>query len=536
MKKNRLLAIVSAITVLCASAASFSACSGEVHHLTKVKKENATCTENGTEAYYVCDDCKKMFSDSLATKEISAPVVITATGHVSSAEASCTVAKTCDDCGEEITAATGHSIKAISATAATCTVDGCVAHYACENCEDVFYDANGKSKTTKESVTLKASHSIDLDVWQYDEDSHYHGCDNCDEEKDKAEHQLETAKNHVSHWKACYCGYTTVKEAHVATSLDVEVVGVNFLAGNKLQADELKVKGVCSCGEEFVLTEYEIEDKEIVAGENSFVITAGNVSDTATLTAKAAPNINNPQNLVHFTPAKENGQYFENVAGTTNGTGTMKVQMVTYNGLPAATYTIGKNTAVNSAIGVFNNASASNGRNCNIPMIANVERTVILYAVNNGNETVKFRFGICNNGAEYGKAEVTVAAGATERVTFTAITSTATLGNNFTLTLLSSLTEDASITLYGYFYCASEISKIEISNAASKTTFKVGETFSSQGLMLKPTGSQYDRVYVYTNIATDYDNHVFTADDIGTKTVTVSFGGVTCTYNITVTA
>ena len=48
---------------------------------TKTDEVPATCTTAGTEAYWTCNDCQKMFSDEACTNEISAPVEIPATGH-----------------------------------------------------------------------------------------------------------------------------------------------------------------------------------------------------------------------------------------------------------------------------------------------------------------------------------------------------------------------------------------------------------------------------------------------------------------------
>ena len=52
-----------------------------VHNLIAHAKTEATCTAAGTEAYWECSDCGKLFSDAEGKKEISAPVVIPALGH-----------------------------------------------------------------------------------------------------------------------------------------------------------------------------------------------------------------------------------------------------------------------------------------------------------------------------------------------------------------------------------------------------------------------------------------------------------------------
>lgn len=52
-----------------------------VHNLIAHAKTEATCTAAGTEAYWECSDCGKLFSNAEGKKEISAPVVIPALGH-----------------------------------------------------------------------------------------------------------------------------------------------------------------------------------------------------------------------------------------------------------------------------------------------------------------------------------------------------------------------------------------------------------------------------------------------------------------------
>ena len=51
------------------------------HKLVKTAKVAAKCETEGTEAYYTCSVCSKMFSDSRGKNEIQAPVKIAALGH-----------------------------------------------------------------------------------------------------------------------------------------------------------------------------------------------------------------------------------------------------------------------------------------------------------------------------------------------------------------------------------------------------------------------------------------------------------------------
>ncbi len=54
-----------------------------VHELTLVEAEEATCTEDGNSAYYVCDGCGKWFEDATGLVEITdkSAVIIKALGH-----------------------------------------------------------------------------------------------------------------------------------------------------------------------------------------------------------------------------------------------------------------------------------------------------------------------------------------------------------------------------------------------------------------------------------------------------------------------
>ena len=92
------------------------------------------------------------------------------------------------------------------------------------------------------------------------------------------------------------------------------------------------------------------------------------------------------------------------------------------------------------------------------------------------------------------------------------------------------------VYLTGYFYPMDNVTGVSLKTAANITTFKVGDEFSAAGLSLKPISSDslYDNVAIY-NVTTNLDGYTFTADDIGTKVVTVQWGDYTYAYQITIT-
>lgn len=51
------------------------------HDMTAYEAVPATCLEDGSEAYWICNRCNKMFSDAAGENEISNPITISALGH-----------------------------------------------------------------------------------------------------------------------------------------------------------------------------------------------------------------------------------------------------------------------------------------------------------------------------------------------------------------------------------------------------------------------------------------------------------------------
>ena len=113
------------------------------HTATKVAAKAATCTTAGNTAYWYCSGCKKYFSDSACTKEITlASTVVKANGHsfgdwtvteAATCAAEGTKSRKCTVCGKtettSIAKATTHSFGSWTTTkAATCAAEGTKTH------------------------------------------------------------------------------------------------------------------------------------------------------------------------------------------------------------------------------------------------------------------------------------------------------------------------------------------------------------------------------------------------------------------------
>ncbi len=139
------------------------------HNLTKVASKQATCTEDGHEAYYECSVCHKLFSDAEGENEISKPVIpklnhLWDDGEVTK-EPTCEETGTkilhctregCSETKTESIVALGHKIKAVSAKEPTKTEPGNTAYYECERCHKLFKDENGIQEISLADTVIPA--------------------------------------------------------------------------------------------------------------------------------------------------------------------------------------------------------------------------------------------------------------------------------------------------------------------------------------------------------------------------------------------
>ncbi len=176
MKGKKKLAVLFTAALLALSLGVFAACANEEHSLSYVEEVQATCTEAGHRAYYLCSHCGKLFADENAETELSdEDVAIAALGHDmthhEAVEATCTEAGnieywSCSRCNlnfsdeagtkevASVTLPAGHDIEWVNAVEPTVSAEGMRAHYECSKCDKCFEDADGETEISREDLVL----------------------------------------------------------------------------------------------------------------------------------------------------------------------------------------------------------------------------------------------------------------------------------------------------------------------------------------------------------------------------------------------
>ena len=101
------------------------------HSMSKTSGKAATCTEDGSNAYYTCSSCHTVFKDAQGEQETTIQA--------------------------EIVPALGHDMTKVEAVAPTYVAAGNNEYYTCSRCGKVFKDEQGKIETTVEAETLKGT-------------------------------------------------------------------------------------------------------------------------------------------------------------------------------------------------------------------------------------------------------------------------------------------------------------------------------------------------------------------------------------------
>ena len=158
------------------------------HTLTKTEYKAATCTEDGNTEYYTCSVCGKMFKDESGTQETSVEA--------------------------EKLVATGHSLTKTDAKEPTCTEDGNNEYYTCSACGKIFKDAEGKTVTTVEAEKIAATgHTMTKTeaksaTCTEDGNNEYYSCSACGKVFKDAEGKIVTT---VEDEKIAATGHTMAK-------------------------------------------------------------------------------------------------------------------------------------------------------------------------------------------------------------------------------------------------------------------------------------------------------------------------------------
>ena len=224
------------------------------HTLTAVAEVPATCETAGVKAHWVCSVCGKLFSDAGGKTETTMEkLAIPATGHAygepvwkwnddftASAtftcgndtshvekvdatvtsevtEGSCEVGgtrtytakvtfegKDYTDTKTEPVPAKGHTLTAVAEVPATCETAGVKAHWKCEVCGKLFSDAEGKTETTLEKLTIPATgHAYGTPVWKWNDDFKATATFTCGNDTSHVEKVNATVTNAVTTEATC---------------------------------------------------------------------------------------------------------------------------------------------------------------------------------------------------------------------------------------------------------------------------------------------------------------------------------------------
>ena len=395
-----------------------------------------------------------------------------------------------------------HSLTKVTPKSATCLEDGNREYYVCSGCDGAFADAEGTVMlSTNQYIIPAKGHKILK-----------HG-----EKKASC-----TSVGTKEHYECRNCG-TLFRDAN--GMFEISEPGKTPVFSHSLtKVDKQEAVGFMPGWEEhYVCNNCDTLYKDA----------AGQI-ETTMEELKIAPALTDFEYKIAFTPAAN----IESINGTGGAEYISAEYTTAENGLPATQYTLKAGAKANMEVEAWIHSVVSqtmaNGQNLRIPTFNGVARKMEMIVKNDGAQDVSFRYYAENYG-DKGGVDVRIAAGETKTVSFE-VKPGASIGCNYAFKLLSDVAEETKLTMYGYFYCEGEVDSISLYREADKKNFKVGDSFTLAGMVVKAKGASYDEV-VIANYMTDLEEgYVFTAEDIGTKTVTVAYGEYTTSYQITITA
>ena len=206
------------------------------HNLIFVPGKPATCTEDGTKAYYTCSVCNKAFEDEEGTteiKDLDTWKVIPA-GHTPASDWSSDGEnhwKICTVCDKEI-----EGTKAAH-TSTGMNVATCQHKAVCDVCGAEYGDLGAHNPST---------------VWSSDETGHWHICqtEGCTEKLDFAAHTPDHKGHATDEYaiKCTECGYEIEAQLPHTHVFDREVATDAYKATNATCQEKAAYYKSCKCG------------------------------------------------------------------------------------------------------------------------------------------------------------------------------------------------------------------------------------------------------------------------------------------------
>ncbi len=393
-----------------------------------------------------------------------------------------------------------HELTRIAPKAATCLDEGNREYYTCSGCDEVFGDEDGMlAISSKQYIIPAKGHKVA---------SH-------------AEKKATCSNLGINEYYECRnCGIL-FKDAEGMFAISEPITAP------KLSHQLSKVDGKAAIGftpgweEHYACSNCDKIYKDAVG-----------LVETTHEAIKIAPVLTDFEYKIAFTPAAN----IESINGTLGANYISAAYTTAGDGLPATEFTFkaGGTAGMEVEAWIIHGISTamSNGQNLRVPTFSGTARKMEMIVTNDGAQSVSFRYYAENYG-DKGGVDITIAPGETKTFSFE-VNPGSSIGCNYALKLLSNVTEDTKVTMHGYFHCEGEVNSISIYKDAAKKSFKVGESFATDGLVIKAHGNQYDEVVIANYLTDVEEGYVFTAEDIGTKTVTVAYGEYIVSYDITV--
>lgn len=162
MKRTK-LNLFGAISVIALCSAAFLTSCGDEHKHTLLHKDaaDATCVSDGNVAYDFCTECGKYFVNNEEVSESDVVIPSDPDNHV---------------------------LRHINAVAPTCTTNGKIACDVCDECGLIFVEGVEKTST---QIKISATGHNPSDVWSFDDNYHWHECNNegCSEKLHEESHK-----------------------------------------------------------------------------------------------------------------------------------------------------------------------------------------------------------------------------------------------------------------------------------------------------------------------------------------------------------